>query len=88
MSCCGGPKTGKEFDFDHEGPSEDDLCRFGSDVQRCGSCDAEMYASATICPACGHAQQQTGAPGTKRWLVVVAMITFVALLAWIGIPLI
>lgn len=87
MSCCGGPKTGKEFDFDHEGPSDEDLCRFGSDVQRCASCDAEMYASATICPVCGHAQTGAGAGG-KRWVLVVALITFVAMLAWIGIPLI
>lgn len=87
MGCCGGPKTGKEFDFDHEGPSEEDMCRFGSDAARCESCKAEIYDEATICPACGHAQGAGGA-GTKRWVLVVALITFIAVLAWIGLPLI
>lgn len=31
MSCCKGPRTGKEFDPSCEGPSEADIARFGSD---------------------------------------------------------
>ncbi|MEZ6210072.1 MAG: hypothetical protein R3B46_02325 [Phycisphaerales bacterium] len=87
MSCCGGPKTGKEFDFDEEGPSEEDLCKFGSDIKRCASCRTEMYHSATICPACGHAEESVRASG-KRWVLITALVAFVAMLAWLGIPLI
>lgn len=86
MSCCGGPRTGKEFDFNNEGPSEDDLCRFGSDVHRCESCDAEMFASATICPVCGHAQSSASG-AARRWLLVAAMIALLAMVAWLGLPL-
>ena len=32
MGCCRGPRTGPEFDPEFEGPSEDDLRRFGSDA--------------------------------------------------------
>ncbi|TVQ81465.1 MAG: hypothetical protein EA380_01735 [Phycisphaeraceae bacterium] len=31
MSCCKGPRTGKDFDPDCEGPSACDIERFGSD---------------------------------------------------------
>jgi len=86
MSCCGGPKTGKEFDFDEEGPSESDLCRFASDVKRCQSCHAEMYDSATVCPLCGHSEEPTR-PSGKRWVLITALVAFLGLLAWLGTPL-
>ncbi len=31
MSCCKGPRTGKDFDPCCEGPSEADIARFGCD---------------------------------------------------------
>ena len=31
MSCCPGPKHGREFDCDREAPDETDMARFGGD---------------------------------------------------------
>ena len=53
MSC--GPKcrTGPEFDPDFEGPSDDDILRFGADFVTCPNCTSDVYDQATICPTCG-----------------------------------
>jgi hypothetical protein len=49
-------------DFD-EGPSDDDLARFGSDDTLCPDCGARVWDQADICPKCfafvgdGHARR-------------------------------
>jgi hypothetical protein len=55
MPCGCSPKSGPDFDPDFEGPSCDDLDRFGSDTVTCPECGEEVYYDAAICPQCGHA---------------------------------
>jgi hypothetical protein len=38
-----------EFD---EGPSPEDIERFGAETINCSSCGKEVYDEASICPAC------------------------------------
>lgn len=35
-----------------EGPSEEDLRRFGSETAHCPDCGAEVWDSAEVCPKC------------------------------------
>ena len=52
--------------LDPEGPSAEDLDRFGSEYRRCASCGASFYDQATVCPSCGHI---AGQPQPERTLV-------------------
>jgi len=55
MTCCNGPRGAPEFDPDYEGPSADDIDRFGSETRLCPECGAEVWDEASICPRCGLA---------------------------------
>ena len=55
MSCGCSPKSGPDFDPDFEGPSCEDLERFGSDTATCPECGQDVYYDTPICPNCGHA---------------------------------
>jgi hypothetical protein len=37
-----------------EGPSAEDLDRFGGDTGHCPSCGAEIWDQAEVCPECGE----------------------------------
>ena len=37
-----------------EGPSPEDLERFGGDTGRCPSCGEEVWDQADVCPSCGN----------------------------------
>ena len=61
MSCgcgpsgCGAHKRDESFDPDFEGPSADDIARFGGDDIECPDCGASVYHDAPMCPRCGYA---------------------------------
>lgn len=55
MSCGCKPRTGPDFDPDYEGPSCEDLERFGADDATCPECGADVYHDAALCPHCGFA---------------------------------
>lgn len=75
-----------------EGPSLDDLNRFGSDEAFCPECGAEIYDQAEFCPHCkspiggntlrrhpeAHAFQ-------KRWIMLIAIIVLLAFLLMVRI---
>ena len=72
MGCCRGPRTGPKFDPAFEGPSEDDLRRFGSDEWSPGEDALFDHDDATK-------------PAGKPWVTLGAA---VALTAFLGVVVI
>ncbi len=68
--CCGGRDLGPLEE--HEGPSADDIARFGDDVtQTCPKCKSEMYDDAAMCWKCGHALMGTDrAKPVPKWMMI------------------
>ncbi len=69
-----------------EGPSDEDIQRFGDVTRTCPECHKEVFDDAAICYHCGHAFERTTAGSTKasRWVVgtiVVIIIAFVLIYA-------
>ncbi|MGE3109184.1 MAG: hypothetical protein AB7G11_15565 [Phycisphaerales bacterium] len=72
--CCGGRDLGPLQD--HEGPSDDDIARFGDVTQKCPECRAELYDDAEVCWKCGCAISG-GATRTRpipTWMLVSAAV--------------
>ncbi|MEL6499422.1 MAG: hypothetical protein AAFZ67_00375 [Planctomycetota bacterium] len=57
--------------LDPEGPSADDIARFGRDGSDCPSCGAEVFDDATVCPICGDLLTRDTST-TKPWAALVA----------------
>lgn len=68
-------------DIDPEGPSAEDLARFGGDTITCRNCGEEVWDDAAICPRCGRAlheelrRDETGGP--PKWAVLTAVVMLV-----------
>ncbi len=74
-----------------EGPSPEDLDRFGGDTACCPDCGSEIWDQADICPDCGAflTAGTTSRPPTQTWwrrrsmalisLLVVAALLFLTL---------
>ena len=60
-----------------EGPSCEDIARFGGDEITCPSCSTEVYYDATFCHECGHVLEERTA-GSKKWVGVAAAIALVS----------
>ena len=65
--------------LDPEGPSAEDLERFGDEMRRCPSCGEDVYDQAELCTNCGHAFEDDprGSAG-KLWVIVAGVIALVA----------
>ncbi len=68
-----------------EGPSSEDLERFGDDTAHCPACGAEIWDQAPVCPKCGEAiaGRTLSRPPLehwlhKRWIILVAIIALIA----------
>ena len=68
-----------------EGPSIDDLNRFGSDEAHCPECGEEIYDQAEFCPKCNAylAGNTSSRPPIEsdfrgRWFVLIAIIVLIA----------
>lgn len=80
-----------------EGPSDEDLDRFGEDSPqadaRCPDCGAAVWSEADVCPKC-HAylggEAERARPGIFRaqWRAVVVWTLIIAMLALAGIPVV
>ncbi|NNF43953.1 MAG: hypothetical protein HKO59_12940 [Phycisphaerales bacterium] len=69
-----------------EGPSSEDLERFGGDTVTCRSCGAEIWHDAPVCPECG-AVDGVGperASFDQRQRAIIAVVLAVLLAGLIG----
>lgn len=67
-----------------EGPSGEDLDRFGGEFVRCPSCSREIYDQSEVCPHCGEAVEESRLEkGMPRWAVVTAVVAIVGVVALI-----
>jgi hypothetical protein len=55
-----------------EGPSDEDLERFGDVTQTCPKCGVTLYDDVVVCWKCGHALL-TRPKGPPLWVVIVAI---------------
>jgi len=68
--------------LDPEGPSAEDLDRFGDEFKTCPACKKRIYDQVEICPHCGQAQ--TDQPhGAGLWIIAAAILVILGLLWWI-----
>ena len=82
MPCGCNPRSGPEFDPDCEGPSEEDLERFGGDTRPCPRCGSEIYDEAPFCHRCGVGLEDAPRKGSKALVVGVMVTLMVVLLLW------
>lgn len=67
-----------------EGPSAEDIERFGDVTQRCPNCDTELFDDVAVCWNCGHALSDSRSSGPSRWTIVVVVLVVVAILiVWV-----
>jgi hypothetical protein len=85
----GGDGLPDEDDLDPEGPSRDDLARFGGDTIPCPHCGREVHAEAAACPRCEQwiddppeAEAAAGFAGRGRLLLVGILVAMLLGLGW------
>lgn len=66
--------------LDPDGPSAEDLDRFGSELDTCPSCGSSIYDQAEMCPQCGEYLGET--PKTLSLWVIFAVCVLMGLLIW------
>ncbi len=80
-----------------EGPSDEDLDRFGEDSPvadaRCPDCGAAVWSEADVCPKCyafldGDAPRPTRGFFARRWRTLVVVLLIFAMLTLAGIPVV
>lgn len=73
-----------EFGLPDDGPSDDDLDRFGSVTQNCWRCGTELYDDATVCWNCQASVGPGGGPrrGVPVWAIVAGVALAVVIAAW------
>lgn len=71
----------EDYDIDPEGPSAEDLDRFGGDTVRCRECGEEVWDDSAICPRCGralHEESRGGSRGLPTWAAIAGVIALLA----------
>lgn len=66
-----------------EGPSQEDIERFGDQTRVCPECRKDVFDDSAVCYHCGYAFERTsaGSGKSKAWVIAVAvliLITFIA----------
>ncbi len=72
-----------------EGPSDDDIRRFGDETEEtaiCPDCGAEVWDQADVCPQCGQfmvdgpsRQSRTDKRLDHRWIVILVVLLIIVL---------
>jgi len=77
-------RRGSFGDSDDDGPSQEDLERFGGVTRECPECKQEVYDEAAVCHNCGHAFMKTTAhsPGKQKFWVWATAVVLVVLVAF------
>lgn len=68
--------------LDPEGPSAQDLDRFGSEMDTCPNCGSSIYDQAEMCPKCGWYLGETP-KSMPVWIVLIACGLIVLMLLWV-----
>jgi len=69
-------------DADPDGPSEEDIERFGDVTVKCPECGTELFDDVAVCWKCGRALQ-AGTPDESRapvWFIAAAILVIAAFL--------
>jgi hypothetical protein len=84
MPCGCAPKGGPQFDPDCEGPSPEDIERFGGDTIACPGCGADVYDEAPFCHRCGRAFGDDAPSGPAMGPVIIGVVALliVAFVLW------
>ena len=69
--------------LDPEGPSADDLDRFGDEIIACASCGRDVYDQAEVCPYCGGFVHKTRRAASPWMMIAVAVVILAILLVWV-----
>lgn len=67
------------WERDPEGPSDEDLERFGDEYRTCPACGSLVYDQSEICQACGHAFEARDR-GLPIWVMVAGGVALTAML--------
>ncbi|MBL8764646.1 MAG: zinc ribbon domain-containing protein [Phycisphaerae bacterium] len=78
----GGMTRREDPDDADEGPSREDLERFGGVTRACPACGKEIYDDAQVCWSCGHALMREPRR-LPTWGVVVIVLIVLGMLAWV-----
>lgn len=60
-------------DIDPEGPSAEDLAKFGDEFITCPNCKRSIYDQSELCPHCGEAIERPKA-SVPVWAIVTAVV--------------
>lgn len=63
-----------------DGPSAEDLDRFGDEFRTCPNCGRQIYDQAEICPHCGQAIIDSPA-GARWWVILAVVLVLIVLVA-------
>ncbi len=65
-----------------EGPSREDIERFGDQTRTCPECRKDVFDDSAVCYHCGHVFERTsaGSGGSKPWVIAVAALIVIAFL--------
>lgn len=67
-----------------DGPSEEDIERFGGVTQRCPECDTELFDDVAVCWNCGHVLSAARSPSTSRWVTIIVVLVVIAIfIVWV-----
>lgn len=72
------PDEGLDSGLDPEGPSAEDLDRFGSEFKACPACGSDVFDQSELCQACGYAFEREfkGMPIWAAVTLIVALLAF------------
>lgn len=71
------PMRRRHVDDDDEGPSAEDLERFGNPTRECPECGKDVFDDSAVCYHCGHAfERSSDATPThgKLWVVLTVVV--------------
>ena len=66
-------------DLDPEGPSAEDLDRFGDEYTTCARCGEAFYDQSAICPRCGHPVRDAD-KAMPRWVLITFVLAVILVL--------